>query len=95
MAETHEKLVPPNAPFVFYRDPKFAGREDTTESLDEDYKTYRRIAIIGRACIGYSQIAIEYLCLPDAEARSHQNILGSWRPRRWFPEKLSAISLES
>lgn len=58
------KLMPPETrpsiPFAFDPDPKFTGRMDVIEELDAGFKTYRRMALVGWAGIGKSQIAIEY-----------------------------------
>ena len=61
---TRGKLVPPekppSIPFAFDPDPKFTGRMDVIEELDAGFETYRRMALVGWAGIGKSQIAIEY-----------------------------------
>ena len=52
--------APIEIPFAFDSDPKFTGRMDIIEDLDAGFKTYRRMALVGWAGIGKSQIAIEY-----------------------------------
>lgn len=52
--------VPPYIPFAFDSDPKFTGRMDVIEKLDAGFQDYRRMALVGWAGIGKSQIAIEY-----------------------------------
>ena len=52
--------APIEVPFAFDRDPKFTGRMDILEELDAGFKVYRRMALVGWAGIGKSQIAIEY-----------------------------------
>lgn len=51
---------PIHVPFAFDADPKFTGREDIIEQIEKGFKTYRRMALVGWAGIGKSQIAIEY-----------------------------------
>ena len=52
--------APIEVPFAFDPDPKFTGRMDILEELDAGFKVYRRMALVGWAGIGKSQIAIEY-----------------------------------
>ena len=52
--------APIEVPFAFDPDAKFTGRMDTIEKLDAGFKIYRRMALVGWAGIGKSQIAIEY-----------------------------------
>lgn len=51
---------PPDIPFAFDRDPKFTAREDILEMLSEGFQTFRRMALVGWAGVGKSQIAIEF-----------------------------------
>ena len=51
---------PVHVPFAFDSDPKFTGRGDTIELLDASFQTFRRMALLGWAGVGKSQIAIEY-----------------------------------
>lgn len=51
---------PIHVPFAFDPDPKFTGRGDTLELLDAGFQTSRRMALLGWAGVGKSQIAIEY-----------------------------------
>lgn len=50
----------PEVPFPFAPDPKFTGREKVITDLDAGFQTYRRMALVGWAGVGKSQIAIEY-----------------------------------
>lgn len=52
--------VPPYIPFAFDPDPEFTGRIDVIEELDAGFSKYRRMAFVGWAEIGKSQITIEY-----------------------------------
>ena len=49
-----------HVPFPFDKDPKFTGRLDIIEDLAKAFQTYRRMALVGWAGVGKSQIAIEY-----------------------------------
>ncbi|KAL8784774.1 MAG: hypothetical protein Q9195_008910, partial [Heterodermia aff. obscurata] len=49
-----------HVPFPFDKDPNFTGRSDIVEDLAKAFRTYRRVALVGWAGIGKSQIAIEY-----------------------------------
>ena len=49
-----------HVPFAFDADPKFTGRSDVIAQLDEGFQSYRRMALLGWAGVGKSQIAIEY-----------------------------------
>ena len=66
LQETRKKSRPEDqigsfhVPFPFDKDPKFTGRLDIIEALAKSFRTYRRIALVGWAGIGKSQIAIEY-----------------------------------
>ena len=51
---------PVEIPFAFDRDPKFTAREDILGLLTNGFETSRRMALVGWAGIGKSQIAIEY-----------------------------------
>ena len=51
---------PPHIPFAFDPDPKFTGRMDIIRELDAGFEIYRRMALVGWAGVGKSQIAIEY-----------------------------------
>ena len=50
----------PEVPFPFAPDPKFTGRGKIIADLDAGFSTYRRMALVGWAGVGKSQIAIEY-----------------------------------
>ena len=52
--------VPPYIPFTFDPDPEFTGRIDVIEEPDAGFSKYRRMALVGWAEIGKSQITIEY-----------------------------------
>ncbi|KAM0795459.1 hypothetical protein BDR22DRAFT_591610 [Usnea florida] len=52
--------APIEVPFAFNPDPKFTGRMDIIEELDAGFKIHRRMALVGWAGIGKSQIAREY-----------------------------------
>ena len=61
----------PELPFAFDRDPKFTAREDIMELLRDGFQTYRRMALVGWAGVGKSQIAIEFAHrLHDDEPRT-------------------------
>ena len=59
-SSVHIREAAPELSFAFIRDPKFTGRQDTISDLDAGFKTNRRLALVGWAGVGKSQIAIEY-----------------------------------
>ena len=50
----------PEVPFPFAPDPKFTGRETVIADLDAGFGNFRRMALVGWAGVGKSQVAIEY-----------------------------------
>ena len=59
-SQPEDRKVSFYVPFPFDKDPKFTGRLDIIEALAKSFRTYRRMALVGWAGIGKSQIAIEY-----------------------------------
>ena len=60
ISKAEKQETPIHVPFAFDADPKFTGRSDVIEQLDEGFQSYRRMALLGWAGVGKSQIAIEY-----------------------------------
>ena len=81
LQETGQKSRPEDqmrsshVPFPFDKDPKFTGRLDIIENLAKAFQTHRgshrRMALVGWAGVGKSQIAIEYA----HRAREHVSTL--------------------
>ena len=59
-SEAEKQDTPIHVPFAFDADPKFTGRSNVIKHLDEGFQSYRRMALLGWAGVGKSQIAIEY-----------------------------------
>ena len=55
-----DRKIPSYVPHPFEKDLNFTGRSDVIEDLAQGFQKHRRMALVGWAGIGKSQIAIEY-----------------------------------
>ena len=51
-SKAKKEEAPIHVPFAFDADPKFTGRSDVIEQLDEGFQSYRRMALLGWAGLG-------------------------------------------